>query len=271
VSRTRIAAHRGGAALWPENSLLAFRRAIALGVSLVELDVHLSRDDGIVVIHDRTLDRTTNGVGPVGDRTTDELHALRLRDHAGALSDEHVPTLDDVLTLVSRSSGALLLEIKGPGPSVVYERVDGRLTPIPGPRYERLEERVLERLAASGMTERTTVMAFNPEVIRQVRALAPAARTTLLVDAKRLAVARASVDDALAFATELGVTDVGLEHTLIDAAVVAATHRCGLALGAWTVNDGASIRRYADLGVDIVTSDRPDVALETLGAAGRTA
>ncbi len=62
----KIAAHRGGAALWPENSVLAFRRAIALGVPLVELDVHLARDGGVVVIHDRTLDRTTDGTGPVG-------------------------------------------------------------------------------------------------------------------------------------------------------------------------------------------------------------
>ena len=264
MAATRVAAHRGGAALWPENSLYAFRRALALGVAFVELDVHLARDGGMVVIHDRTLDRTTEGTGPVGDRTTEALSRLRLRDPAGALTEERVPMLDDVLALLIPSSVSLLLEVKGPGQSVYYERVDARLHPIGGPRYEGLEERVLERIRVSGMSERATVMAFNPDVITRVRALAPATRTTLLVGRSHLDGPGASVEEALDVAQALGVTDVGLEHALVDASVVTATHRRGLVLGVWTVDDGAEIRRYADLGIDIVTTDRPDLALVTL-------
>src|SRR5438445_720194 len=79
---TLLAAHRGGALLWPENSLLAFRNAVALGADFIEFDVHLSRDGEVMVIHDPTLERTTNGQGAVRDRTVAELKALRLKDTA---------------------------------------------------------------------------------------------------------------------------------------------------------------------------------------------
>src|SRR6202162_952714 len=81
---TLLAAPRGGSLLWPENSLLAFRNAVALGVDFIEFDVHLSKDGEVVVIHDPTLERTTTGTGPVKDRTAAELKALRLKDRTGA-------------------------------------------------------------------------------------------------------------------------------------------------------------------------------------------
>src|SRR5882672_10189082 len=103
---TLLAAHRGGALLWPENSLLAFRNAVALGADFIEFDVHLSREGEVMVIHDPTLDRTTNGQGAVRDRTVAELKALRLKDRAGVVTGETVPTLDEVIAAAccSRSS-----------------------------------------------------------------------------------------------------------------------------------------------------------------------
>jgi len=106
-----FAAHRGGAALWPENSLLAFRNALALGADFLELDVHLSRDDEVMVIHDATLDRTTDGSGPVRERTAAELRALHLKDR-GAPTAEPVPTLDEVVALAAAGQRQMLLEIK---------------------------------------------------------------------------------------------------------------------------------------------------------------
>jgi glycerophosphoryl diester phosphodiesterase len=261
-----VAAHRGGARLWPENSLLAFRRAVALGVAAVELDVHLARDGGVAVIHDRTLDRTTEGTGSVPDRTSAELRALRLRDPAGALTGERVPMLEDVLAAIAPSAVSLLLEVKGPGPAVVYERRGGLVCAAAGPRYEGLEERLLALVDAAGMTLRTTVMAFNPDVVRCVRALAPGMPTTMLVARAHLDAPRATVDEMLTIATDLGVSDLGIEHTLADGSVVAAACRRRLRLGVWTVDDPALVRRYAALGVDLITSDRPDVALEALAA-----
>src|SRR5712692_7259512 len=109
---TLLAAHRGGALLWPENSLLAFRNAVALGADFIEFDVHLSRDGEVMVIHDATLDRTTSGSGPVRDRTAAELKALRLKDRSGAVTQEPLPTLDEVVTVAAQGKRRMLLEIK---------------------------------------------------------------------------------------------------------------------------------------------------------------
>lgn len=262
----RIAAHRGGAALWPENSLLAFRNAIALGAPLLELDVHLTRDGGIAVFHDRTLERMTDATGPVGDRTLADLAGLRLRDRAGVVTDERVPSLDDVLALVEPSSVSLLLEIKGLGPSF-YERAAGRLRPAPGPRYDGLEAAVLGRLRACRLESRTTLMGFNPDVVAEIRRHAPAARTTLLIAETHVSLAQASTSEFFELAGALGVTDLGLEHALATPEVVDRARQRGLTLGVWTVNDVSEMRRCAGLGVDILTTDRPDLAVELFGGA----
>src|SRR5215470_5605651 len=96
---TRYVAHRGGAAQWPENSLTAFRNAIAMGARVLELDVHQTADGAVAVIHDPTLDRTTGYRGPVERATVADLRTARLRGKDGALSDDHVPTFDEVLAL----------------------------------------------------------------------------------------------------------------------------------------------------------------------------
>src|SRR4030095_6396748 len=111
---TRIAAHRGGSALWPENSLLAFQSAIALGSDLLELDVHQSRDGVVAVIHDATVERTTDGRGAVAALAAAELRRLRLRGPDGAPTAEHVPTLDEVLAAAAPSHVGLLIEVKAP-------------------------------------------------------------------------------------------------------------------------------------------------------------
>src|SRR5215510_12226249 len=119
---TRYVAHRGGAAQWPENSLIAFRNAIALGARVLEMDVHETTDGAVAVIHDPTLDRTTNGHGPVGRATAADLRSVRLRGRDGVFTDDHVPTLDEVLALAAPAGVTLLVEIKTPGQDVRYER-----------------------------------------------------------------------------------------------------------------------------------------------------
>ena len=104
----RIIGHRGARNLWAENSLDGFRRTAELGVDAVELDLHLSRDGEIVVIHDPLLDRTTNGRGPVSDHTLEALTRLRLQDTL----DETIPTLAQVLDVFAPTGIALELEMK---------------------------------------------------------------------------------------------------------------------------------------------------------------
>jgi glycerophosphoryl diester phosphodiesterase len=257
----RYAVHRGGAALWPENSLLAFRNAIGLGARLLELDVHQTADGEVAVIHDATLDRTTDGSGPVTAHTAAELKRLRLRGLDGGLTDEWVPTLPEVLALAAPAGVGLLVEIKTPGPPVRYERSQGRLTAVPGPRYEGLERKVVEALTAAGVAGRAWVMAFNPGVLSEVRALAPSQRTALLVDRDRLATTRAPATDAVAWAVAAQADLLGLPWMLSDEGVVAAARRAGLALAVFTVNDEPALRRLAVLGVDVIISDRADLVV----------
>jgi len=264
---TRLAAHRGGARLWPENSLRAFRESLALGVDLLELDVHLSADGQVVVIHDALLDRTTNGQGTVGERTAAELVGLRLRDPDGGLTDERVPTLEDVLVLVAPSRAGLLVEVKGPvaGVNVIYERGDGDARITPGPAYAGLVGKTLALLRRHSMLGRVNVMGFSPEVITEMRALEPAVPTTFLVAAAHVRQVDARPAAAVAWATRLGATDLGIQHTLGSRELMKAARAAQLRVGVWTVNDEEAMRRAVELGVDVLTTDRPDLACRVLG------
>ena len=238
-----LAAHRGGSLLWPENSLLAFRNALALGADFVEFDVHLSRDGEVVVIHDATLDRTTTGSGPVRDRTLAELKALRLKDRSGAVTAETVPTLDEVTATVAPARRRMLLEIK----------VDAAKA-----RYPGIEEKVLAILDRHAMAASTVVMAFEAPTWRRVRELRPDIATCALYSARMIRRSGLAAElDALRAA---GVGYIGMEHAAVDAAVVAEARRAGIGVGAWTVNDPADMQRVIGTGAAILITDQPDVA-----------
>ena len=243
-----VAAHRGGALLWPENSLLAFRSAVALGADYLELDVHVSKDGEVVVIHDPTLDRTSTGAGAVRDWALAELKALRLKDRAGAVTAESIPSLDDVVAVAAAGKRGLLVEIK----------VDERRQ-----RYPGVEEKTLAILDRHGMAASTVVMAFEAETWRRVHTLRPDVRVGALYSAKTLepgpGVLRA-IEDARA----TGVAHVGLQHALVTPEAVAQARSAGILLGAWTVNDPDVMRRVIDLQVGILTTDRPDMAMRLL-------
>lgn len=247
--RALVAAHRGGALLWPENSLLAFRNALALRVDSLELDVHLSRDGEVVVIHDATLDRTTTGTGPVRQRTLAELRALRLRDRGGAATAEVLPTLDEVAALAADASRHLLVEIKtGPG----------------GDRYPGIEEKVLAILDHRGMARTAVVMAFEPATWLRLRELRPALHAGALFSLRGLERTGVPLAATMDFAIQSGVAFVGLEDVLVTARSVEQAREAGIALGAWTVNTPDAIRHVIDRGACVVISDRPDLVLEAL-------
>jgi glycerophosphoryl diester phosphodiesterase len=243
-----FAAHRGGALLWAENSLLAFRNALALGADFLELDVHLTRDGEVVVIHDATLDRTTTGTGPVRARTLAELRAVRLKDREGAVLEEGVPTLDQVVALAVLGRRQMLLEIKA----------DERRQ-----RYPGIEEKVFEVLDRQGFTPFTVVMAFEAATWRRVRQVRPHARVGALYSARMLP--PATVGAQLETLRQAGVSFVGLDHALVTAEVAKQARLAGLTLGVWTVNERDAIARFIDQGVGVVITDRPDIAKELLG------
>jgi glycerophosphoryl diester phosphodiesterase len=241
-SRPLVAAHRGGALLWPENSLTAFRGALGLGVDLVELDVHLTRDREVVVIHDPTLERTTTRQGAVVDTSWAELAGVRLRGAKG----ETVPRLRDVLELVRPSRVRLLVEIKVPSTLA---------------RYPEIEAKTLQLLRETGLLDRATIMAFEWDTLERLRALDGGVRLTGLLD-RRQAAEVGGVAAAARRLASLRADDLGIERTLLSPEAVAAARAAGLTIGVWTVNDPDELRRALDSGVDYVTTDRPDLALQ---------
>jgi len=247
---TLFAAHRGGAQLWPENSLLAFRNAIALGADFLELDVHLSKDGQVVVIHDPSLERTTTGAGPVSDRTLAELGAVRLKGRDGKVTEELLPTLDDVAQLVAPTPLRLLLEIK----------VDAKRA-----RYPGIEEKALAILDSHGMASRTIVMAFEEGTVRRIRKLRSDVTVGGLFWPKGLAETRSTVEREIDGLRRLGARFIGLHQELVTVEVVKQAQQAGLLLGVWTVNDTGAMKRFIGMGVGILITDRPDVAKELLG------
>jgi glycerophosphoryl diester phosphodiesterase len=243
-----FAAHRGGAALWPENSLDAFRNALALGADFLELDVHLSRDGEVMVIHDATLDRTTDGSGPVRERTAAELRALHLKDRGGAPTAEPVPTLDEVVALAAAGQRQMLLEIK----------TDDRKR-----RYPGIEEKVMAVVDRHRFTSFAIVMAFERETWRRVRAIRPDARAGALYSARALPAA--AIEPELQALRQAGIGFVGLEQRLVTADVARQARLAGLTLGVWTVNERDAIERFIGQGVGVVITDRPDLAKAALG------
>jgi glycerophosphoryl diester phosphodiesterase len=239
--RQRIIGHRGARNLWPENSLGGFRNALALGVDGIELDVHPSAEGELVVIHDPTLERTTEGTGPVAARTAAELGATRLKGGDG----EGVPTLDTVLDLLSGRGIELHIELKN----------DAANRP-----YPELPRRVAEVLAARRLDD-AILTSFDPEVLGELRRVRPRGRLLASVD-RRSAAAQGGPEAQLDRFAAIGVDVVAVEKSFLAEHETLYQRRLGAArLGAWVVNDPADIARWLGAPVRYITTDRPDLVL----------
>jgi glycerophosphoryl diester phosphodiesterase len=214
-----IYAHRGVSVNHPENTLRAFRHALAIGVDGIELDVHATADGTPVVIHDRDIERTTNGVGYV-----DEMPLARLATF-DAGDGERVPTLAAVLALVG-DAAQLDIEIKGAG----------------------IERAVLEVLAEYPAVT-WAISSFDWDTLRTVRRLNPVAELWPL--AERVG------DDLFAIAAELGSPAVSLFAGAYTTETAPKLHDAGLRVVIWTVNDPREAQRVADLGAYALCTDDP--------------
>jgi glycerophosphoryl diester phosphodiesterase len=238
---TAIAAHRGGTLEWPENSSTAFRNTAALPVEFVEFDVHRSRDGVLVVHHDATLERTTSGAGPIGDRTWAELQELTLHGTSG----ERIPSLAEVIRIFQPTPITLRLEIKP----------DANLDLYPG--MEREIARVLE---AEGMLARTVVTSFFLDALAAFRHAATPAGAIWLV-APLVLKSIGGLACAMDLSAAHGVTEIGLHHETLTLPDLALSLARGFRLGAWAVHEEDPIRRLLRAGVTVFTTDRPTLAV----------
>lgn len=237
-----IIGHRGARNLWSENSLEGFRRTRDLGVDAVEFDVHLARDGELVVIHDPSLERTTEGMGAVADKTARELAAAPLRDAGGA----GVPSLEAVLDIYAGTSIELHIEIK---------------TDALGRAYEGLETRLLDVIARRGLERQAIVTSFVPEILEAVRRLSPQQRVLASLD-RRSAEIFGGLPAALDRFAVIGNCMVAVEKGLLADSLELCLRRVGGDyLGAWVPNDADDIAQWLACPIRQITTDRPDVAL----------
>jgi len=248
--RTMVFAHQGGNLLRPGNTLVAFAHADSLDVDGLELDVHRSADDELVVIHDARVDRTTDGTGAVRELTLAELQALDAGYHWPFQGDAfpfrgkgvQIPTLADVLQRFGHHR--LVIEIK--------------------PDDEWVSEQLCMQLRDAGLLERTLVASFHQAAMVAFRRACPEGQTS----AYRWETVRFMGHHFLhvmnlfhvdAHALQLPKEAYGF--TLLSAAVLDSAHRRNMLLHGWTINDPVEIQRYIDVGIDGLITDDPATAL----------
>ncbi|WP_419896801.1 glycerophosphodiester phosphodiesterase [Roseomonas sp. USHLN139] len=241
LSRTAIVSHRGGAFLWPENSLEAFRQSLALPLEQCECDVHLSADGVPVVIHDATLNRTTEGQGPVAALTAAELTRLRLRG-AGSL---RIPTLAEVAALFRGSRQQLQVEVKvAPGAK-------------PDPALVAASLAVLE---AAGIRAQVRIIAFEAELAAAALRAGGLAGVIWLFEPRLIeAVGQEGI---IGVARAQGFDFVETHISALDEPFVARLRAAGLKVGAWGANHAPTIRKAFSLGLDAMATDDPVLALQ---------
>lgn len=249
-------AHRGGSLVWPENTMLAFRGAVDMGYEYIETDVHTTRDGVIVTIHDETLERTTDGTGPVSAHTLAELKRFdagyRFSTDGGKTypyrgQDVSIPTLAEVVEAFPDLR--LTVEIKQTEPPLVDALVDFI-------DEHRLHDRVLVASFHDG-----AMAAFRERSGGTVATSAGESEVRRFWLASRLGLTRLvrAPYDAI---------DVPVRHgrlTLVDGRFLRAAHRRGLQVHVWTIDEPDEMRRLLALGVDGLMSDRPDLLFRVVG------
>lgn len=233
---TAIWAHRGASKAAPENTLPAFQAAATLGADGVELDVQRTRDGQLVVCHDETIDRTSNGSGNLADYTLSELKGLDFSAGHPEFTNVPIPTLAEVLDIL--------------GPTGVMINIELKNSVVP---YPDMEWQVLELVHAAGWDERVFYSSFNH---RSMHMLAEADYPVgLLYDAVLWRAAK--------YAAELGASALHPSGRVVrvNPGSVRAAHKRGLSVNVWTIDKPAHIQTLLDLEVDAIITNVPDVAL----------
>ena len=240
---TKIFAHRGFSAYYPENTMLAFQKVAAETVADgIELDIQLTKDGEIVIMHDETLDRTTNGSGYLKDYTLAQLKELSVGiNFKGLLPRQTIPTLREFFTFLKETKLIVNIELK----TSVFE-------------YEGIEEKLIAMVHEFGLEEQVWYSSFNHYTIQRILKLMPNANCGMLMDtwlmnvgAYAAACGAKSVNACTPFCLKPGIADELHQHQVI--------------MQAWTPNDDEVMQQLVDNHVDILITNYPDRAAKILG------
>ena len=236
VGETKCCAHRGACATHPENTVPAFREAARLGADMIEFDVGMTKDGRDAILHDPTVDRTTNGKGALADLTFEQVRQLDAGSHKGSpFAGEKIPTVDEALAAIP--PGIVLNVHMKSHPGVVDATIDALR------RADRIADAVL---------------AATQDQISRVRELCPEVRICCMT--------RQGHGSYLDLCIELGVSFLQYLHGQVTAASVKAAHDQGITVNCFFANDEREMRRQIDCGVDYILTDD---AARLLGVLGR--
>ncbi|MEW5717732.1 MAG: glycerophosphodiester phosphodiesterase family protein, partial [Chloroflexota bacterium] len=244
-----IVGHRGAAGAAPENTLAAFQRAIEIGVDAIELDVHLSKDNELIVIHDPTLVRTTDGTGAVRDFTVAELKKLNAAAKfkgSGNYDVQRLPTLQEVFDLVG-ARAPLQIEIK---------------LAADGSRYPGIEQKVVDHVRRNNAVASAEITSFDFDTVRHVQSLEPRVGRRVPISTAYLrpfGLAGKGPADIAGDLLRQTIPAVDVEKTFLTQPLFDALRPAGLKIGVWTVNDAKEMWKFVEIGVDQITTDRPDL------------
>ena len=227
-----VIAHRGASLAAPENTMAAFRKAAAMGAECIETDLHLSRDGRLVVLHDATLNRTTNGDGLVKNFTYAELRKLDAGSwFSEEFKGERMPTVEDLLDFAGQTDLSLYLEIKG------------------GAGYG-VERAVISALRGRKESKASVVLCFDGSVLDRIHQLDRLVMTGLLFES--------GGEDMVKEAVRVGARQIGPRGDCVNPALIEDAHRRGLKVVTWTIDEPAQMRALAAAGVDGITTNHPE-------------
>ncbi|MGN7476507.1 glycerophosphodiester phosphodiesterase [Solibacillus silvestris] len=229
--KMNIIAHRGYSAKYPENTLIAFQEAAKLDVWGVEFDVHLTKDNQLVVIHDEKINRTSNGKGFVKDMTLEELQAFDFGAwFAPEFAGQQIPTLAEVLTVFKNEHHQINIEIK----SDIFE-------------YPGIEALIANEIHAFNLEDRVIISSFNHESIARFQQIMPNVETALLFASLVL-----NLEEYIGL---FGCDAIHIPYHHGMRSIIQQAIKNGVTVRAYTVNNAKIARQMEALGVDAVFSD----------------
>lgn len=256
LPRPLVIAHQGGEELWPSNTMYAFERAVALGVDMLEMDLHVTADGALVLMHDETVDRTTDGTGRLEEMTLAEVKAL----DAG-----YYWTNDDGQTYPFRGQGitvATLEELFQAFPDMPMNIEIKLVETIP------IVEPFCQMIRQYGKQDQILVASFHEDAMAEFRAACPEVATSASQNEVINFFARHFVGLAGSYSPDAQAVQVPEYRSgihILTPRFVSDAHDRGMDVHVWTVNESEDMQRMIDLGVDGIITDRPDILLKLLG------
>lgn len=237
---SKIFAHRGFSGKYPENTMLAFEKAVEIGVDGIELDVHLTKDNEIVIIHDEDIKRTCDGEGLVKDMTLEELRKFDASaTFRGVYGFCGIPTLREYFELVKDTPIITNIELK----TGVYE-------------YPTIEKRVIDMVREFGLSDKIIFSSFNHFTVKRCEKIAP--------EIKRGFLTGDWIYDFGKYTAERNVQCCHPWHVSLSEEVIREMHEAGCEINTWTVNEYADIEKLSKWGVDSLIGNFPDRMIEVL-------